>query len=260
MSLLALTDTQISTWVASFMLPLFRVGAVLMTMPIFSTAMVSRRIRLYFVVAITVAIAPGLPPMPEVHPLDLSGLMLIAEQIIIGALLGFSLQLFFQAFVVAGQIVAIQMGMAFASMVDPVNGVSTAVIGQFFTMLVTLMFLAMNGHLVVFEVLTESFTTLPVGSGLSTTDFWEIAGKLGWVLAAALMLVLPAITALLVVNVGMGIMTRAAPQLNIFSIGLPMTLSLGMLILWISLGDILNQYQPLVVEALQFLRELARAR
>ncbi len=176
--------------------------------------------------------------------------MLIAEQIIIGALLGFSLQLFFQAFVVAGQIVAIQMGMAFASMVDPVNGVSTAVIGQFFTMLVTLMFLAMNGHLVVFEVLTESFTTLPVGSGLSTTDyFWEIAGKLGW-----------AITALLVVNVGMGIMTRAAPQLNIFSIGLPMTLSLGMLILWISLGDILNQYQPLVVEALQFLRELARAR
>ncbi len=252
MSLLALTDTQISTWVASFMLPLFRVGAVLMTMPIFSTAMV--------VVAITVAIAPGLPPMPEVHPLDLSGLMLIAEQIIIGALLGFSLQLFFQAFVVAGQIVAIQMGMAFASMVDPVNGVSTAVIGQFFTMLVTLMFLAMNGHLVVFEVLTESFTTLPVGSGLSTTDFWEIAGKLGWVLAAALMLVLPAITALLVVNVGMGIMTRAAPQLNIFSIGLPMTLSLGMLILWISLGDILNQYQPLVVEALQFLRELARAR
>ncbi|KPA88700.1 MULTISPECIES: flagellar biosynthetic protein FliR [Pseudomonas] len=260
MSLLALTDAQISTWVASFMLPLFRVGAVLMTMPIFGTTLVSRRIRMYFILAITVVIAPGLPPMPEVHPLDLSGLMLIAEQIIIGALLGFSLQLFFQAFVVAGQIVAIQMGMGFASMVDPVNGVSTAVIGQFFTMLVTLMFLGMNGHLVVFEVLTESFTTLPVGSGLATTDFWTIVGKLGWVLAAALMLVLPAITALLVVNVAFGIMTRAAPQLNIFSIGFPLTLALGMLILWVSLGDILNQYQPLVVEALQFLRELARAR
>ncbi|WP_017902270.1 flagellar biosynthetic protein FliR [Pseudomonas asplenii] len=260
MSLLALTDTQISTWVASFMLPLFRVGAMLMTMPIFGTALVSRRIRMYFTLAITVVITPGLPPMPEVHPLDLSGLMLIAEQIIIGALLGFSLQMLFQAFVVAGQIVAIQMGMGFASMVDPVNGVSTAMIGQFLTMLVTLMFLAMNGHLVVFEVLTESFTTLPVGSGLAATDFWQIAGKLGWVLAAALMLVLPAITALLVVNVAFGIMTRAAPQLNIFSIGFPLTLALGMLILWVSLGDLLNQYQPLVAEALQFLRELARAR
>ena len=101
---------------------------------------------------------------------------MIAEQILIGAMLGFSLQLFFQAFVVAGQIVSIQMGMGFASMVDPTNGVSVAVIGQFFTMLVTLLFLSMNGHLVVFEVLTESFTTLPVGSGLMVDHFWELAG------------------------------------------------------------------------------------
>ncbi|WP_338525711.1 flagellar biosynthetic protein FliR [Pseudomonas batumici] len=260
MSLLALTDTQISSWVASFMLPMFRIGAVIMTMPIFGTTLVPRRIRMYFILALTVVVTPGLPPMPAVHPLDLSGLLLIAEQIIFGALLGLSLQLFFQAFVVAGQIIAVQMGMGFASMVDPVNGVSAAVIGQFFTMLVTLMFLAMNGHLVVIEVLTESFTTFPVGSGLSTTDFWEISGKLGWVLGAALMLVLPAITALLVVNIAFGIMTRAAPQLNIFSIGFPLILVLGMFILWVSLGDILNQYQPLAVEALQFLRELARAR
>lgn len=260
MSLLALTDTQISTWVASFVLPLFRVGSLLMVMPIFGTTLVSTRIRLYFALAITMVIVPVLPPMPEVHALDLSALLLVAEQIIIGALLGFSLQLFFQAFVVAGQIVAIQMGMGFASMVDPTNGVSVAVIGQFLTMLVTLLFLAMNGHLVVFEVLTESFTTLPVGGGLLVNHFWEIAGKLGWVLGAALMLVLPAITALLVVNIAFGVMTRAAPQLNIFSIGFPLTMVLGLVIFWVGLADILNQYQPLATEALQFLRELARAR
>ena len=144
MSLLALTDTQISTWVATFMLPLFRVGTLLMVMPVFGTTLLPRRIRLYFALAITVVIAPGLPPMPPVNPLDPSGLLLIAEQILIGAVMGFSLQLFFQAFVVAGQIVAIQMGMGFASMIDPANGVSTAVIGQFFTMLVTLLFLSMN--------------------------------------------------------------------------------------------------------------------
>ncbi|MEX3772060.1 flagellar biosynthetic protein FliR [Pseudomonas sp. MYb118] len=259
-SLLQLTDTQISTWVATFMLPLFRVGALLMVMPVFGTTLLPRRIRLYLTVAITVAIVPALPPMPAVNPLDLSGLLLIAEQILVGAVLGFAMQLFFHAFVVAGQIVAVQMGMAFAAMVDPTNGVSVAVIGQFFTMLVTLMFLAMNGHLVVFEVLTESFTTLPVGSGLMVNHFWELAGKLGWVLAAALVLVLPAITALLVVNIAFGIMTRAAPQLNIFSIGFPLTLVLGLFIVWVGLADILNQYQPLASEALQFLRELAQAR
>ena len=257
--MLALTDVQISSWVASFILPLFRVAAVLMTMPVFGTSLVSTRVRLYFAVAITVVIVPALPAMPPVHALDLSALLLIAEQILIGALMGFSLQLFFQAFVIAGQIVAIQMGMGFASMVDPTNGVSVAVISQFFTMLVTLLFLAMNGHLVVFEVLTESFTTLPVGGGLLVQSFWEVAGKLGWVLGSALLLVLPAITALLVVNISFGVMTRAAPQLNIFSIGFPLTLVLGMVILWIGMADILNQYQPLAVEALQFLRELARS-
>ncbi|WP_431144774.1 flagellar biosynthetic protein FliR [Pseudomonas alvandae] len=260
MSMLALTDTQISSWVASFVLPLFRVTAVLMSMPVFGTTLVPRRVRLYFALAITVVIAPGLPPMPAVHALDLSALMLVAEQILIGALLGFSLQLFFQAFVVAGQIISIQMGMAFASMVDPTNGVNTAVIGQFLTMLVTLLFLAMNGHLVVFEVLTESFTTMPVGSAMLVNHFWEIAGKLGWVLGAAMVLVLPAITALMVVNIAFGVMTRAAPQLNIFSIGFPLTLVLGMVIFWVSLGDILNQYQPLATQALQLLRDMAQAR
>jgi flagellar biosynthetic protein FliR len=242
------------------MLPLFRVASMLMVMPVFGTTLIPRRVRLYFAVAITVVITPGLPPMPAVSPLDLSGLMLIAEQILVGAVLGFSLQLFFQAFAVAGQIVAIQMGMGFASMIDPANGVSVAVIGQFFTMLVTLLFLSMNGHLVVFEVLTESFTTLPVGSGLMTAHYWELAGKLGWVLGAALLLVLPAVTALLVVNIAFGVMTRAAPQLNIFSIGFPLTLVLGLFIVWVGLADILNQYQPLATEALQLLRELARAR
>ncbi|MDE1164292.1 MAG: flagellar biosynthetic protein FliR [Pseudomonas sp.] len=258
--LLQLTDAQIGAWVASFVLPLFRVMAVLMTMPIFGTTLVPKRVRLYMALAITVVIVPGLPPMPVVDALNLRALLLVGEQIIIGALLGFSLQLLFQAFVVAGQIIAVQMGMGFASMVDPTNGVSVAVVGQFFTMLVTLLFLGMNAHLVVFEVLTESFTTLPVGNALLVNHFWELVTHMGWVFGAAVLLVLPAITALLVVNVAFGVMTRAAPQLNIFSIGFPLTLVLGMVILWISMADILNQYQPLASQALQWLRELARAR
>ncbi|WP_236180269.1 flagellar biosynthetic protein FliR [Pseudomonas mosselii] len=258
--MLELTDTQIGTWVATFILPLFRVMAVMMTMPIFGTKMLPARVRLYAAVAITVVIVPGLPPLPEIDPLSVRGVLLCAEQVIVGALFGFSLQLLFQAFVIAGQIVAVQMGMAFASMVDPANGVNVAVISQFMTMLVSVLFLLMNGHLVVFEVLTESFTTLPVGSALVVNHFWEIAGRLSWVLGAALLLILPAIAALLVVNIAFGVMTRAAPQLNIFSIGFPLTLVLGMGIFWVGLADILPHYQALASEALQWLRELARAR
>ncbi|MBA1200856.1 flagellar type III secretion system protein FliR [Pseudomonas capeferrum] len=258
--MLELTDAQIGTWVATFILPLFRVTAMLMTMPIIGTKMLPGRIRLYLAVAITVVITPGLPPLPEVNPLGLQGLLMCAEQILVGAVFGLALQMLFQAFVIAGQIIAVQMGMAFASMVDPANGVNVAVVSQFMNMLVSLLFLSMNGHLVVFEVLTESFTTLPVGGALVVDHFWQLAGRLSWVLGAALLLVLPAITALLVVNIAFGVMTRAAPQLNIFSIGFPLTLVLGMGIFWVGLADILSHYQALASEALQWLRELARAR
>ncbi|WP_462402099.1 flagellar biosynthetic protein FliR [Pseudomonas sp. Marseille-QA0332] len=258
--MLELTDAQIGTWVATFILPLFRVTAVLMTMPIFGTRMLPARIRLYLAVAITVVIVPGLPPLPQVNPLGLDGLLLCAEQIIVGVMFGLSLQLLFQAFVIAGQIVAIQMGMAFASMVDPANGVNVAVVSQFMSMLVSMLFLVMNGHLVLFEVMTESFTTLPVGQALVVGQFWELAGRMGWVLGAGLLLILPAITALLVVNIAFGVMTRAAPQLNIFSIGFPLTMVLGLVIFWIGLADIFSHYQALASEALQWLGELARAR
>ncbi|MGA6106385.1 flagellar biosynthetic protein FliR [Pseudomonas solani] len=258
--MLELTTAQIGGMVGSYLLPLFRIASLLMTMPLIGTQLVPTRVRLYLALGITAVIAPSLPPMPPVDAITLQAFLLIAEQILVGAVMGFALQLFFHAFVVAGQILAVQMGLGFASMVDPTNGVSVPVIGQFFTMLVTLLFLAMNGHLVVFEVLAESFVTLPVGGGLMAEHYWTLATKLGWVLGAGLLLALPAITALLVVNIAFGVMTRAAPQLNIFSIGFPLTVALGLVIIWIGMADILSQYQLLATDALQLLRELARAR
>ncbi len=257
--MLELSNEQIGAWVGSFLLPLFRIAALLMFMPIIGTQLVSARVRLYLSLAICVVIMPTLPPMPVIDAINLQAFLWIAQEILIGMMLGFVLQLFFQVFVIAGQIVAMQMGLGFASMIDPANGISVPVIGQVFMILVTLLFLAMNAHLVVFEVLTESFFTLPVGSGFLVENYWEIANKLSWVMGAALLLVLPAITALLVVNLAFGVMTRAAPQLNIFSIGFPLTLVLGLVIVWIGMADILAQYQVFATEALQFLREMAGA-
>ncbi|RRU74913.1 flagellar type III secretion system protein FliR [Stutzerimonas xanthomarina] len=258
--MLELSNAQIGGWVGQFLLPLFRIAALLMSMPLIGTQLVPMRVRLYLSLAIALVLVPTLPPMPVVESLSLASLLLIAEQLVIGVMLGFVLQLFFHVFIVSGQLLAMQMGLGFASMVDPANGISVPVLGQFFNMLVILLFLSVNGHLVVLEILAESFVTLPVGGGLSTNHYWEVAGKLGWVLGAGLLLVLPAITALLVVNLAFGLMTRAAPQLNIFSIGFPLTLVLGLIIVWIGMADILAQYQVFVSEALAMLRELAGAR
>jgi len=257
---LELSNAQIGGWVGQFLLPLFRIAALLMSMPLIGTQLVPMRVRLYLSLAIALVLVPTLPPMPVVESLSLASLLLIAEQLVIGVMLGVVLQLFFHVFIVSGQLLAMQMGLGFASMVDPANGISVPVLGQFFNMLVILLFLSVNGHLVVLEILAESFVTLPVGGGLSTNHYWEVAGKLGWVLGAGLLLVLPAITALLVVNLAFGLMTRAAPQLNIFSIGFPLTLVLGLIIVWIGMADIFAQYQVFVSEALAMLRELAGAR
>ena len=258
--MLALSDAQISGWVGQFMLPLFRVAAMLMAMPMIGTRLVPNRIRLYLALAICVVLVPNLPPMPQVDALSLPSFLLIAEQILIGVMFGLLLQLFFHLFTVAGQIIATQMGLAFASMVDPASGVSVPVLGQFMLMLVTLLFLAVNGHLVAFEVLAESFVTLPPGQGLMVNHYWELAGKLSWVIGAGLLLTLPAVTALLVINLAFGVMTRAAPQLNIFSIGFPLTLAMGLVIFWISLSDFGSQFQRFATEALEQLNEIARVR
>ncbi|MDO8697295.1 MAG: flagellar biosynthetic protein FliR [Pseudomonas sp.] len=258
--MLELSTEQIGAWVGSFMLPLFRIASLLMVMPIIGTKLVPTRVRLYLALAICAVLAPTVPPIAPFDAVSLEAILLIAQEILIWVMLGFTLQLFFHLFSVAGQIIAVQTGLGFASMVDPGNGVSVPVLAQMLLMLVTLLFLAMNGHLVVFEVLAESFITLPVGTGLSTAHYWELAGKLGWVFGAGLLLVLPAVTALLVVNLAFGLMTRAAPQLNIISIGFPLTMVLGLVVFWLGLGDFLAQYQDLASDGLQLLRELARAR
>ncbi|MDD0843849.1 flagellar biosynthetic protein FliR [Pseudomonas sp. Gutcm_11s] len=258
--MLELTNAQIGGWVGQFLLPLFRIASMLMVMPVIGTQLVPARVRLYLALAICLVLAPNLPPMPQVDSISLQSMLLIGEQVLIGVMFGFMLQLYFHLFTVAGQIIAMQMGLGFASMVDPSNGVSVPVLGQFLLMLVTLLFLAMNGHLVVFEVLAESFVTLPVGEGLLLDHYWTLAGKLTWVIAAGLLMALPVVTALLIINLAFGVMTRAAPQLNIFSIGFPLTLVLGLFIFWVGLSDFLAQFQVLTSEALQQLRELARVR
>ncbi len=257
--MIELSSAELSRWVASYLWVLFRIASLLMTMPVLGTQLLPVRVRLYFALALTLLIAPQVGEVPLLDALSLSTWIVIGEQILIGAAMGFSLQLLFQVHVLAGQIIAMQMGLGFASMNDPSTGISVAVVAQVFTMLVTLLFLAMNGHLVVLEVLAESFTTLPIGDSLGRMDLQALVLRFSWVMAAAILIGMPAITALLIVNISFGVMMRAAPQLNIFSIGFPLTLVFGLFIMWVMMGNVLGQYQELASDALIWLRGLVRA-
>jgi flagellar biosynthetic protein FliR len=256
------TDAQLGQWVGAFLWPLFRVSSFLMIIPIFGTQLVPMRVRLGLSLLITLAVVPLLGPMPEVEALSLSALFVTLQQVLIGSMLGFTFLLLMQMFVVAGQMIAMQMGLGFASMIDPANGVSVPVLSQIFVIAVTLMFLAMNGHLVMLEVIVESFRTWPVSTtilgpgGLTADVHWALMMRISWMFASALLIALPAITAVLIVNLAFGIMTRAAPQMNVFSLGFPIAMVFGLFIIWVSASGLLPQFNRFSTETFVFLREI----
>ncbi|RVU30275.1 flagellar biosynthetic protein FliR [Neptunomonas marina] len=248
---------EIERWVGAFLLPFFRVASFLMAMPVIGTRIVSMKIRLGAAVAITLVILPVLQMPPVLVGIELNTMLLVAQQVLIGSALGFAMQVFFQIFTVGGQLISNQMGLGFASMTDPANGVSVVVLGQFYLMMATLMFLAMDGHLVMITVLAESFDIMPVTElRLDAMKMSQLALSGSWMFAGALLMSLPIVVALLVVNLSFGIMVKAAPQLNIFAIGFPFTMMLGLFFTWMSLSGFLGQFEILAADALERLTGL----
>ncbi len=249
---------DLTQWVSRFLLPLFRISAFFMVVPMIGTQLVPARIRLGFAVAITLVVVPLLPrPFDGFDGLSMSLYVAIAQQLLVGFTLGFFVQVFFQVFVLGGQMISSQMGLGFASISDPTNGVSVVVLSQFYTMLTMMLFLSMNGHVVLIDVIVDSFRVIPVGElGLQTDTLWRVAVSGGWMFAGAVLMALPALIAILIVNFAFGVMTKAAPQLNIFAIGFPFTMIFGIFIAWVSMGGFLGQYQRIAGEALEMLTNL----
>ncbi|ESE41223.1 flagellar biosynthetic protein FliR [Shewanella decolorationis] len=244
-----LLDTLMQT-IASYMWPLFRVASMLMVMVVFGAATTPTRVRLLLAIAITLAIAPVLPPVKDAELFSLSAVFITAQQIIIGVAMGFVTQMVMQTFVLTGQIIGMQTSLGFASMVDPGSGQQTPVIGNFFLLLATLIFLAVDGHLLMIRMLVASFETLPISNqGLTLTSYRSLAEWGSYMFGAALTMSLSAIIALLLVNLSFGVMTRAAPQLNIFSIGFPITMIGGLLILWLTLTPVMAHFEEVWASA-----------
>lgn len=248
------SETTMVSFLAGFLWPLMRIGSVFMAAPIFSSRQVPARWRAALAVMITWIVMPILPPAPVVEIFSHEAMLIALQQIAIGVVMGFILQLVFAALIFAGQVVAYSMGLGFASMVDPQNGVQVPVISQFYLILTTLLFLVLNGHLILIELVVDSFKTVPVAvDGITRNTLWDIVIWGGRVFSGGLLMALPIVTALLVVNLGMGIITRAAPQLNIFAVGFPMTMMIGFIAMWVTLPEVLHNFGELVNEGFQFI-------
>ena len=253
-----ISSVEAAAWVGTFLWPLTRVAALVITAPVLGSRVTPRRIRLMLALALTWAILPLMPPMPMVEPLSPTGLLVTAQQVLIGLSMGFLLRLAFGALELGGQVIATQIGLGFASLVDPQSGVQGPLLSQFYTLLGTLVFLELNGHLMLIQLLVDSFTVLPVApTGADRDWLWIVVSWASQMFAGAVLVALPAIASLLTVNLAFGVMVRAAPQLNIFAVGFPITLVLGLLIILYSLPTLLYQLNNLFAEAFRSISQLA---
>ncbi|WP_116811838.1 flagellar biosynthetic protein FliR [Steroidobacter cummioxidans] len=253
-----LTTGQLEVWLAQYLWPFLRIGACFMMAPIFGAGFVPPRVRLFLAGAITFIVAP-LIPAPNVEVFSFAAVIVTIHQLLIGFASAFVLQLIFDALAMGGQLLANTMGLGFAFNVDPLRGVSTPVLGQLYMILVTLTFLAINGHLVLIDILVQGFTTLPVGmTGLDSDMIWRVAEWGTQLFAGALVVALPGMAALLIVNLAFGVMSRAAPTLNLFAVGFPISLISGLVIMYIGLPSVLTAFNQSLEAAFGVIRTLLR--
>ncbi len=252
-----LTDAEIGAWIGSYLWPLFRVASFFMSIPFIGTQLVPMRVRLGLALLVTMTILPSVGTVPQIDALSLHSLFVIFQQVLIGASLAFMLTMMVQLFVVAGQIVAMQMGLGFAQMVDPTNGVSVPVLAQFYLISVTLAFLSINGHLVMIEIIVNSFTVWPITTTMIPAEvLWEMIVRISWLFEGALLMALPISMSVFIVNISFGVMTRAAPQMNIFSLGFPIGLIFGLLVVWVTFPSFLPFFQNIVEDTFIFINGL----
>jgi flagellar biosynthetic protein FliR len=244
--MISFTTAQLDAWLVAFVWPFTRVLGLLATAPVTNGPQFPGRAKIALALFVTIVIAPTMPPLPAIDPASWAGLGYLVRELAIGLVLGFMMRLVFVAVEMAAEITGMQMGLGFAQFYDVQSAAPVPVLGRFFGLAATLTFLAIDGHLLLLSVLAETFQTMPVGGGMQATFWLTVASTGGFFVYAALSLALPVIAALLVTNLALGVLSRAAPQLNIFAIGFPVTLMLGFVAVLFSIPYFLPVFEQLV--------------
>lgn len=219
-----------------------RVGAAFLAAPVFRAVSVPLQVRIALTGGIGVMVVGSANITPPEHIFALSTFVAIAGEILIGLALGFVLQIAFAAPLVASEVIGNSMGLGFANAIDPGNGTSSPALGQFLMILLTLLFLAVDGHLVLIELIMRSYEVLPPGTWIAPDRLLGIALFGGYIFMAGLLLALPVGFLLLCLNIVVAMLTRSAPALNLFAVGLPASLAVGIVAILLAIpamGDYL---------------------
>lgn len=228
--MITLTSGELNAWMAGLLWPLTRILGLITAAPLFGNNAVPVSYKVALGLLLATIMAPGIPALPAIDPMSLGGLLILVQELLIGVAMGFAMRIVFAAIEFAGEVASMTMGLGFATFFDPNSAGRSSAIGQLLALVATMAFLAVNAHLVLLSALAESFVTLPISaSPMSLGAPLEMVKWGGRIFSAGLQLSLPIIAALLITNVALGILTRAAPQLNLFGIGFPVTLGVGFL-------------------------------
>jgi len=251
--MIEISSDQLEIWFNSFIWPLTRILGLIAVAPVFGHRAIPRRIKIGLGVFITLLVAPTLENIPPISPSSLSGIFILIEQFIIGLAMGLTIQMVFASIDLAGNLISMTMGLGFASFFDVQTQATTQVISQVLIIIMTMVYLSLNLHLVLLSTLVESFVRLPVSTSLlNQPDTWmQIMHAASIIFSSGVQLALPIIAALLVTNLALGILTRAAPQLNLFGIGFPLTLIIGLLMLFIIMPYLSVPIQSVLERAVQ---------
>jgi flagellar biosynthesis protein FliR len=234
--MLTFTEAQLLQWVSPLLWPFLRALALFTALPVLGTRSVPTRVRIGLAAFIALAAQPALPAQPVVALDSPLALQLVAQQLVIGLSLGFAVRLVFAAVEFAGELIGLQMGLNFAGFFDPVSASTATAASRFFGTTVAWLFIVANGHLLVIAALAHSFSAFPVGP--EPFAFVKQVQPQRWgaeIFSTGLWIALPLITMLLLVNLVLGVISRVAPQINIFAIGFPVTLGVGLLGLLLTL-------------------------
>ena len=231
----AISDAQINLLVAYFVWPFARILGVLLADPLLSSRSIPRRFKAGFALLLTLLVAPLLPPLPTVPLVSAAGLLIVVQQLLIGIIIGFVMRIVITAVELAGFIMATQMGLGFAMFFDPQHAAQVPAVSRVLTVLTTLLFLAFDGHHILLTALMDSFDKMPIGISVPALSLRLLAEWGSHLFLWGLGLSLPVVGSLLVTNLAIGVMTRAAPQFNVFSFGFPLTLMIGFIALYLVL-------------------------
>ncbi|MFJ1469530.1 flagellar biosynthetic protein FliR [Massilia orientalis] len=257
--MISFTTTELYAWIGGLLWPLTRILGLVAVAPVFGNTAVPILIKTTLGVLLAAIIGPTLPPVPAVDPTSWAGILIVAQELLIGVAMGFAMRLVFAAVEFAGEVASSTMGFSFATFFDPSSAGRSSAISQFLALVATMAFLAMNAHLVLIEALAESFFTLPISATpMSLSAPLEMVRWGSRVFSAGLQIAMPIVAAMLITNIALAILTRAAPQLNLFGIGFPITLGAGFLIISLTLPYLGTPLQNLFNQGIEAGRKIPR--